>query len=158
MLRGLSQKDHSTVRIWHHIITVAMTLAMVLPVGGLRECCCASEQSGCCLFESVAQLQVQEKTCCNCSQTHAGQDAVCERDLQKNVGTRERSSCECCRQSKQDSTTLPVSRRHPVAVGASWCDVPTLASLPSVSVTYDDVPLPGLSHKKRRALLCVWIH
>ena len=144
------------MRLWHHTITVAISLAMALPVGGFRECCCASEQSGCCAFEPVAQPL--KKECCSCPQMRAEQNSVCAVGLQNNIGSRVRPSCECCRQSKQISTTLPVSRRHPVAVEASWSDVPTLASLPLVSVTHDDLPLPGLSHKKRRALLCVWIH
>ena len=134
-------------------INVAVTVAMMLPTGIFAECCCSSENAGCCAITSSAE--VPQTSCCSCKQTSSEQEAVCE---VLPLGGRVCPSCEDCR-ARQISTAISVRAKNGDAVQPLWSrQAPVDGDLQQSSAKYVEFTLPVLSHNKRQSLLCVWIH
>lgn len=135
-------------------INVAVTVAMMLPTGIFAECCCSSENAGCCAITSSAE--VPKTSCCNCEQSLSEQVAVSE--VLTKLGGRVCPTCEDCR-ARQISTAISVRAKNVVAVQPLWSrQTPVDGDLQQPSAKYVEFTLPVLSHNKRQALLCVWIH
>ena len=134
-------------------INVAVTVAMMLPTGIFAECCCSSENAGCCAVTSSAE--VPKTNCCSCEQALSEQVAVSE--VLPKLGGRVCPTCEDCR-ARQISTAISVRAKNVVAVQPLWSRQTTVdGDLQQPSAKYVDFILPVLSHNKRQALLCVWI-
>ena len=134
-------------------INVAVTVAMMLPTGIFAECCCSSENAGCCAVTSSAE--VPKTNCCSCEQALSEQVAVSE--VLPKLGGRVCPTCEDCR-ARQISTAISVRAKNVVAVQPLWSrQAPVDGDLQQPSAKYVDFILPVLSHNKRQALLCVWI-
>ena len=135
-------------------INVAVTVAMMLPTGIFAECCCSSENAGCCAITSSAE--VPKTSCCNCEQSLSEQVAVSE--VLTKLGGRVCPRCEDCR-ARQISTAISVRAKNVVAVQPLWSrQTPVDGDFQQPSAKYVEFTLPVLSHNKRQALLCVWIH
>ena len=147
-IRSVESMKHLRVTI-----NVAVTVAMMLPTGIFAECCCSSENAGCCAITSSAE--VPKTSCCSCKQTSSEQEAVCE---VLPLGGRVCPTCEDCR-ARQISTAISVRAKNVVAVQPLWSrQTPVDGDLQQPSAKYVEFTLPVLSHNKRQALLCVWIH
>ena len=137
-------------------MTIAVSVAMMVPSGIFAECCCSSAKAGCCAVQTPAEIP--KTSCCSCEQMQAdgGSPREC---VTPELGNRVRPSCECCLRVRLSSTALPVRFTDDVApqsvVGQQF---PVDVELQTLSVKYIETSLPGLSHNKRQALLCVWIH
>ena len=131
-------------------------MAMMVPNGILAECCCSSARVGCCAVKTPAEIP--KSSCCSCEQMQADRESSRE-CITPELGNRVRPSCECCLRVRLSSTALPVRFTDDVAPQSvagqqSLIDV----ELQTSSVKYIETILPALSHNKRQALLCVWIH
>lgn len=137
-------------------MTVAVTVAIMLPAGIFAECCCSESKAGCCAVS--ASVKTRSSSCCSCEQTLAKVKCFPESSSPK-VGNRVRPSCDCCCGVQQISTALPVrSTKSGIGFQSSWINQsPVDASLQHVLLKCIECALPALSHNKRQAILCVWI-
>ena len=137
-------------------MTVAVTVAIMLPAGIFAECCCSENKAGCCAVP--ASVETPSSSCCSCEQTLAQQEYFHE-GSSPTVGNRVRPSCDCCCGVQQISTALPVrSTKSGNGFESSWINQsPVDANLQHVSIKCIECALPALSHNKRQAILCVWI-
>ena len=148
-IRSVESMKHLRVTI-----NAAVTMAMMLPTGIFAECCCSSENAGCCAITSSAE--VPKTSCCNCEQSLSEQVAVSE--VLTKLGGRVCPRCEDCR-ARQISTAISVRAKNVVAVQPLLSrQTPVDGDLQQPSAKYVEFTLPVLSHNKRQALLCVWIH
>ncbi len=136
-------------------MTVAVTVAMMVPAGIFAECC-SENKAGCCAVP--ASVETPSSSCCSCKQTLAQQECFPE-SSSPTVGNRVRPSCGCCCGVQQISTALPVrSTKSGIGFESSWINQSSVdANLQHVSIKCIECALPALSHKKRQAILCVWI-
>ena len=137
-------------------MTVAVSVAMMMPTGIFAECCCSSDKTGCCTVQ--VPDEALEPSCCRCEQILAEQEALLE-CVPVKIGKQERSSCECCLSARLNTSAVPVSLNN---VDLGHLAVDHLAvdsgSRQQVSTKYAETVLPAISNNKRQALLCVWIH
>jgi len=137
-------------------MTVAVSVAMMMPTGIFAECCCSSDKTGCCTVQVPGEAL--EPSCCRCEQILAEQEALLE-CVPVKIGKQERSSCECCLSARLNTSAVPVSLNN---VDLGHLAVDHLAvdsgSRQQVSTKYAETVLPAISNNKRQALLCVWIH
>ena len=134
-------------------MTVAVSVALMLPTGVFAECCCSSGKAGSCTVQTPTEAP--KPSCCSCKQTSSEQEAVCE---VLPLGGRVCPSCEDCR-ARQISTAISVRAKNGDAVQPSWSRQTSVdGDLQQTSVKYVEFTLPVLSHNKRQSLLCVWIH
>ena len=135
-------------------MNVAVIVAMMLPTGIFAECCCTSNNGSCCAVPSSAE--VSKANCCSSEQALSGQVAVSE--VLPKFGGRVCPRCEDCR-ARQISTAISVRTKNVVAVQPLWSRQALVdGDLQQPSAKYIECALPVLSHNKRQALLCVWIH
>ena len=137
-------------------MTIAVSVAMMVPSGIFAECCCSSDKVSCCAVNIPAE--VPKVNCCSCEQIQADRESsrAC---VTPQLGNRVRPSCECCLRVRLSSTALPVRFTKDVAPQSILGQQPPIDyGLQQLSAKYIETTLPVLSHNKRQALLCVWIH
>ena len=135
-------------------MTIAVSVAMMMPAGIFAECCCSSEKTAGCCTVQIAN-KVSEPNCCSCEQTSFEQDAVCGIPTS---GVQVCPSCEDCR-ARQISTAIRVRSKNSDAVQDSLSRLVLVdGDLQQSSAKYIEFTLPVLSHNQRQATLCVWIH
>ena len=137
-------------------MTVAVSVAMMMPTGIFAECCCSSDKAGCCTVQ--IPNEASEPSCCSCEQILAEQESLIE-CVPVKIGRQEQSSCECCLNARLNTSAVPVSLNN-VDLGHLAVDHFAVDSdrQHQVSTKYAETGLPLISNNKRQALLCVWIH
>ena len=136
--------------------TIAVSVAMMMPTAIFAECCCRSAKAGCCAVETPAE--VPKANCCSCEQIQVDRESSRE-CVTPEVGSRVRPSCECCLRVRLSSTAVPVRLKNDVTTQSILGQQPSIdCGLQQSSKKYIEPTLPVLSHNKRQALLCVWIH
>ena len=150
---ALEDKGVKHVRL---TMTVAVSVAMMMPTGIFAECCCRSDQVGCCAVET--SVEVPKTNCCSCERELSEKDSLHQRATPK-LGNRVRPSCECCLRVRLSSTAVSIRLKNDVAPQSILGQQPSIdCGLQQSSKKYIEPTLPVLSHNKRQALLCVWIH
>jgi hypothetical protein len=136
-------------------MTVAVSMAMMMPTGIFAECCCSAAKVGCCAVKTPAE--VPKASCCSCEQKQVGESS--RECVTPQLGNRVRPSCECCLRVRLSSTAVPVRLKNDVAPQSILGQQPSIDYvLQQSSTKYIEPILPVLSHNKRQALLCVWIN
>ena len=136
--------------------TIAVSVAMMMPTGIFAECCCRSDQVGCCAVET--SVEVPKTTCCSCERRLSEKGSL-HHQATPNVGTRVRPSCECCLRVRSNTLALSAHVKNDVALQSILGQQPSIdCGLQQSSKKYIEPTLPVLSHNKRQALLCVWIN
>jgi len=137
-------------------MTIAVSVAMMMPTAIFAECCCRSAKAGCCAVETPAE--VPKANCCSCEQMQVDRESSRE-CVTPQLGSRVRPSCECCLRVRLSSAALPVRFTKDVVPQSILGQQPPIdCVLQQSSAKYIETTLPVFSHNKRQALLCVWIH
>jgi hypothetical protein len=152
----LVRRSFESVKYLRLAITIAVSVAMMMPTAIFAECCCRSAKAECCAVETSAE--VLKTNCCSCEQIQVDRESSRE-CVTPEVGSRVRPSCECCLRDRMSPTSLPVRFTKDVVPQSILGQQPPIdCVLQQSSAKYIETTLPVFSHNKRQALLCVWIH